>query len=380
MSELDAAHHPVASARRIVVKVGSSSLTSLTGGISRAALHGIVDALAEARARGTEIVFVSSGAIAAGLAPLGLAKRPRDLATQQAAATVGQGLLMHAYAARFQEHGLRVGQVLLTSEDLVRRSHHVNAFRALERLLAMGALPIVNENDAVATHEIRFGDNDRLAALVAHLIKADALVLLSDVDAVYSRHPAQGGERLPVIASAADLAGVETGAGGSGLGTGGMATKISAASIAADSGVSALVTRAGLIREALAGDDVGTLFPARGPRQPVRKMWLAHLADSHGSVHVDAGAARALVEGHKSLLAAGVTGVTGEFDTGDPVDVVGPEGTVARGIAAYESREISRMMGRRTRDILAELGEGYDRPIVHADDLAVVVENPGARS
>lgn len=380
MRELDPAQHPVASARRIVVKVGSSSLTSLTGGISRDALHGIVDALAEARARKTEIVFVSSGAIAAGLAPLGLAKRPRDLATQQAAATVGQGLLMHAYAARFQEHGLRVGQVLLTSEDLVRRSHHVNAFRALERLLAMGALPIVNENDAVATHEIRFGDNDRLAALVAHLIKADALVLLSDVDAVYSRHPAEGGVRLPVVASAADLAGIETGSGGSGLGTGGMATKISAASIAADSGVSALVTRADLIREALAGDDVGTLFPARGPRQPVRKMWLAHLADSHGSVRVDAGAARAVVEGHKSLLAAGVTGVSGEFETGDPVDVVGPEGTVARGIAAYESREISRMMGRRTRDILAELGEGYDRPIVHADDLAVVVENPGARS
>jgi glutamate 5-kinase len=365
--------HPIASAQRIVVKVGSSSLTSLTGGISAEAVGRIVDALAERRLAGAEIVFVSSGAIAAGLSPLGMKKRPKDLAAQQAAATVGQSLLMAQYGTLFAQHGLTVGQVLLTSEDLVRRSHYVNAFRAMEKLIHLGTIPIVNENDAVATQEIRFGDNDRLAALVAHLIKADALVLLSDVDAVYTKNPKDGGVRVPLVRESSELDHIHIGSTGSSLGTGGMGTKLQAASIAADSGVSAIITSAALIREALGGEDVGTLFPSRGPRQPVRKMWLAHLADTHGTLTVDAGAVRAIVERHKSLLAAGITKVEGEFDTGDAVDIAAPDGTViARGIVNYESRELPHMLGLRSEQMLEALGEGYDRPIIHVDDLAVV--------
>ncbi|WP_281445121.1 glutamate 5-kinase, partial [Paenarthrobacter nicotinovorans] len=182
----------IATAKRIVVKVGSSSLTSIKGGISEKSLTQLVNALAGKRNAGTEIILVSSGAIAAGLAPLGLAKRPKDLATQQAAASVGQGLLMARYTQAFNAHGVTVSQVLLTADDLMRRTQHTNAFRALDRLLNLGVVPVVNENDTVATHEIRFGDNDRLAALVAHLVRADALVLLSDVDAVYDGPPSQG--------------------------------------------------------------------------------------------------------------------------------------------------------------------------------------------
>ncbi|MDR6892939.1 glutamate 5-kinase [Falsarthrobacter nasiphocae] len=364
---------PLAAARRVVVKVGSSSLTSEQGGISERALGDIVDALAALRLRGAEVVFVSSGAIAAGLAPLGFARRPSDLASQQAAATVGQGLLMHRYAERFARHGLVVGQVLLTSEDLVRRSHHINASRALERLLGLGAVPVINENDAVATQEIRVGDNDRLAALVAHLVKADALLLLSDVDAVLTRHPDDGGVRIPVVARESDLDAVEASRPGTGIGTGGMATKIRAASLAADSGITALVTSARRLSDVVRGEDVGTLFPARGPRQPARRLWLAHLADARGSMRVDDGAARALRTRRGSLLAAGIISVEGDFTAGDAVEILDREGAlVARGMSAYDAADVPRMMGRSTADMAAELGEGYDRPVVHADAMAVV--------
>src|SRR4051794_29460325 len=185
----------VAAAKRLVVKVGSSALASPAGGVDEVQLQALVDALATRAAAGTQVVLVSSGAIAAGLKPLGLGKRPRDLATQQAAASVGQGLLVARYTAAFARHGLAVGQVLLTAEDVIRRSHYLNARRTLYRLLQLGVVPVVNENDTVATDEIRFGDNDRLAALVAHLVHADALVLLTDVDALYDRAPSEPGAR-----------------------------------------------------------------------------------------------------------------------------------------------------------------------------------------
>ncbi|HEY0639335.1 MAG TPA: glutamate 5-kinase, partial [Pseudonocardiaceae bacterium] len=230
----------VAAARRLVVKVGSSSLTSLDGGLDLGRLTALVDALAARVAAGSQVVLVSSGAIPAGLAPLGLARRPRDLATKQAAASVGQLQLAHAYAESFARHRLTVGQVLLTAHDLVRRAHYRNAQRTFDRLLALGAVPVVNENDTVATEEIRFGDNDRLAALVAHLVRADALVLLSDVDALYDGDPRRGGAaRIGEVRSAADVAAVST-AGVGALGTGGMASKLAAAKIAAWSGVKAV--------------------------------------------------------------------------------------------------------------------------------------------
>ncbi len=270
-------------ARRIVVKVGSSSLTSIKGGISEEALTDLADALAHQRNAGTEIILVSSGAIAAGLAPLGLAKRPRDLATQQAAASVGQGLLMARYTHAFGAHGVTVSQVLLTAEDFMRRSQHTNALRALDRLLNLGVVPVVNENDTVATHEIRFGDNDRLAALVAHLVRADALVLLSDVDSLYDGPPAHGAKRISHVTGPQDLDGVTIGrTGKAGTGTGGMVTKVEAATIAAGSGIPALVTSTGNAAAALAGKDVGTWFSVNGSRKPVRLLWLAHLASVRG--------------------------------------------------------------------------------------------------
>lgn len=361
-------------AHRIVVKVGSSSLTTIRGGISEKALAALVDTLAERANAGTEIVLVSSGAIAAGLAPLGLARRPKDLATQQAAASVGQGLLMARYTQAFGAHGVTVSQVLLTADDLVRRTQYKNAHRALEKLLHLGVVPVVNENDTVATHEIRFGDNDRLAALVAHLVHADALVLLSDIDSVYTGPPSEGGSRIGHVRGAGDLDGVRIGsAGKAGVGTGGMATKVEAATIAASSGIPALVTSTSAASRALAGEDVGTWFSVSGRRKPVRLLWLEHLAAVRGTLTLDDGAVRAVTDRHRSLLPAGVTAVSGEFEAGDPVEIADQSGHVlARGLVNFSADELPAMLGRSTRDLGREMGPEYERVVVHVDDLVLL--------
>jgi glutamate 5-kinase len=364
----------IATAARIVVKVGSSSLTSVAGGISEAALKRLVDVLAQRRLAGTEIILVSSGAIAAGLLPLGLARRPKDLATQQAAASVGQGLLMARYNEAFIGHGVTVSQVLLTAEDLTRRHQYVNAHRALERLLHLGVVPIVNENDTVATHEIRFGDNDRLAALVAHLVKADALVLLSDVDSLYDGPPADGARRIATIDSPEDLEGIVIGsAGKAGVGTGGMATKVQAALIAAETGIPALVTSTSNAAAGLAGADVGTWFSINGSKRPVRMLWLAHLADIRGRLVLDDGAVRAVCERHKSLLPAGIVSVSGDFDAGDAVEIANTAGkVVAHGLVNYTNADLPQMLGRSTKELARELGREYERVVVHVDDLVLL--------
>ncbi|MHA7208207.1 glutamate 5-kinase [Arthrobacter sp. MDT1-65] len=368
----------LAAAGRIVVKVGSSSLTSVSGGISGEALVALADVLAARRRAGTEVILVSSGAIAAGLAPLGLARRPSQLSTQQAAASVGQSLLMAQYSQAFAAHGVTVSQILLTADDLIRRSHYANAHRAMERLLNFGVVPIVNENDTVASHEIRFGDNDRLAALVAHLVKAEALVLLSDVDALYDGPPAAGASRIPLVGSAADLEGVTIGrTGRAGVGTGGMVTKVEAATIAASSGIPALVTSTANAAAALQGEDVGTWFTPTGKRQPIRLLWLAHLARVLGTLVLDDGAVRAVGERRRSLLPAGVVDVSGVFEAGDPVQLVSGDGTVvARGLVNYSSAELPRMLGRSTHDLADELGAEYERSIVHVNDLVVLLSAP----
>jgi len=352
----------VASAARVVVKVGSSSLTTAGGGLDTARLGALVDALAER----AQLVLVSSGAIAAGLAPLGLARRPRDLATQQAAASVGQSLLVQAYASAFARHGRTVGQVLLTADDLVRRAHYRNARTTLERLLDLGIVPVVNENDAVATEEIRFGDNDRLAALVAHLVRADALVLLSDIDGLYDGDPRRSGSRLlHDVRGAGDLVGVVTGGSGSGVGRGGMTSKVDAAQVAASAGVSVLVGAAGSARSLLAGSG-GTLFWPTGSRTSTRLLWLEHASTPRGRVHLDEGAVRAVCERGASLLPAGITQVSGQFRAGDPVELVDPSGTaVARGLVAYDAGELPPLLGRSTRELGA-------REVVHRDDLVVL--------
>ncbi len=365
----------VGTARRVVVKVGSSSLTTPDGGLDPERIRQLAEVLAQVRTRGAEVVLVSSGAIAAGLAPLGLTRRPRDLAAQQAAASVGQGLLAHHYQREFARHGLVTGQVLLTVDDVTRRAHYRNAYQTFAKLLDFGVLPIVNENDTVATSEIRFGDNDRLAALVAHLVHADLLVLLSDVAGLFDAPPTRPGAKLiEVVRSEEDLAGVEVGAAGpAGVGTGGMTTKVQAARIATGAGVPVVLASVEHAAGALGGEKVGTLFEATGRRRPTRLLWLAHATQGLGTLSVDAGAVRAIVDRGASLLAAGVTGVSGSFVAGDPVDVAGPHGAViARGLVNFDADELPDLLGRSTGELKAALGAAYEREVVHRDDLVVL--------
>jgi glutamate 5-kinase len=358
-----------------VVTVGSSSLASPGGGIDAARLDALVDAVGRRVAGGSQVVLVSSGAIAAGLTSLGLTSRPRDLATQQAAASVGQGMLVASYSAAFARHGLTVGQVLLTADDVVRRAHYRNAARTFERLLSLGIVPVVNENDTVATEEIRFGDNDRLAALVTHLVSADALVLLSDVDGVYDSDPSRGpATRVSDVRGEADLAEVALGSVGKrGVGSGGMATKVAAARIAAGAGVPTLLANAEQAAEALTGADVGTCFHPTGRRAPARLLWLAHATTARGSVRLDPGAVAAVVERRTSLLPAGITAVEGEFAAGDPIDLLDEAGlAVARGLVNYDAAELPALLGRSTRELGETLGSAYSREVVHRDDLVLL--------
>ena len=365
----------VTGARRVVVKVGSSSLTTAAGGIDPARVRDLVDVLAARRAAGVEVVLVSSGAIAAGLAPLGLKRRPRGLAAQQAAASVGQGLLVHRYTEELARHGVIAGQVLLTVDDVTRRSHYRNAYQTFAKLLDLGVLPIVNENDTVATSEIRFGDNDRLAALVAHLVHADLLVLLSDVDGLYDADPSRpDSSLLRDVLSVDDLGDVRIGrTGAAGLGTGGMQTKVDAARIATGAGIPVVLTSAEKTGPALAGEPVGTLFHTTGRRRPTRLLWLAHATEPQGTLVLDAGAVRAVVERRASLLAAGITGVQGTFLAGEPVDLAGPDGTpVARGLVNFDAAELPALLGRSSHDLKRELGAEYEREVVHRDDLVLL--------
>jgi glutamate 5-kinase len=358
----------IAAARRTVVKVGSSSLTS-DGRLDPQRLDAIVDGIAARVSVGRQVVLVSSGAIAAGIGPLGLRTRPRDLATQQAAASVGQLILAERYHASFARHGLRVGQVLLTADDLHRRGHYRNAERTLERLLALDVIPIVNENDTVATHEIRFGDNDRLAALVAHLVHADALVLLTDVDGLYTGKPGRpGSEFIAEVRSMTELAGVDVSRSGSHVGSGGMLTKIDAAAIATSEGIPVILSGSAVIGAALAGAS-GTLFHAAGDRSASRLFWLRHATTPRGVLVLDAGAVAAVVQRRMSLLAAGVTDVRGDFYSGEPVDLVDPNGVaVARGLVGYDAADLPPLLGKRSVDLPAE----FRRELVHRDDLVLL--------
>ncbi|HJY57879.1 MAG TPA: glutamate 5-kinase [Streptosporangiaceae bacterium] len=390
----------IAAAARVVVKVGSSSLTTAAGEIADEAITALAAALAARRSAGIQVVLVSSGAIASGLVPLGLTRRPSDLATQQAAASVGQGLLIARYTAAFARHGIRTGQVLLSADDLMRRTHYRNAQRTLDRLLELGVLPVVNENDTVATDEIRFGDNDRLAALVAHVTRAKALILLSDVDGVYDGDPRRGAaQRIAEVRGQADLEGIRLGRGlragqgaqgaqgalgarGShaahGSGIGGMATKVEAALIASAAGIPTVVADAASAPAALAGDPVGTFFAAHGRRPATRLLWLRHAAVARGSLRLDPGAVEAVVKRHASLLPAGITGVDGTFDAGDPVNLRDENDTIiARGLVNYDATEIPGLMGRSTRWLASKLGPEYEREVVHRDDLVILQPDPG---
>ena len=358
----------VPAVRRLVVKIGSSSLTGPDGGLDEAQVARLASEVVRVHRKGVACVLVSSGAIAAGITPLGLKRRPTDIPSLQAAASVGQGVLMHAYQRAFARRRVKVGQVLLTQDDFVRRKGYVNANAALQRLLALGVVPIVNENDTVAVDEIRFGDNDRLAALVANLIHAELLVILSDVDGVHVSDPARGRssvlERIDDLSSIGD---VRRGAG-SQIGSGGMASKIEAARIATSSGVGVVVANArgdGVLSAILAGEAIGTYIPALRGRGRSRKLWIAFAQSPRGVVVVDAGAKKALVEGGKSLLPAGVVEHRGAFALGDAVEVAGPDGVVfAKGLVNYAADEMDGVRGKSIR-------EG-GREIIHRDSLVIL--------
>lgn len=368
----------VGRAQRVVVKVGSSSLTKPGGGVDVERVTDLVDVIADRVAAGSQVILVSSGAIATGFPMLGLSKRPRDLATQQASASVGQGVLLAQYSLSFSARDITVGQVLLTADDMTRRAHYRNAQRTLDRLIEMGVVPIVNENDTVATDEIRLGDNDRLAALVAHLVRADALVLLSDVEGLYDGPPGRGEAHLiPEVPDVEQLTDVSIGGVGSGVGLGGMATKVEAARIATAAGIPVVLAHARAARAALAGEDTGTVFLPTGRRTPTRLLWLGHASTPQGRLHLDAGAARAVTVRRTSLLPAGVTRVEGEFTAGDPVDLLDEKGhTIARGLVNYDSAELPGLLGRSTRDLARERGPEYEREVIHRDDIVVLAGAP----
>ena len=368
------ARQGIRQATRVVVKVGTSSLVDREGRASVRRLSKVVGEVAACAAGGRRVVLVSSGAIAAGLSPLGWTRRPKEVPRLQAAAAVGQGRLIAEYQRLFARRGLVAAQVLLTQDDVVRRRHFVNAQSTFEHLLAQGVVPVVNENDSVGTEEIRFGDNDRLAALVAVMIRADLLVLLSDVDGIYTGDPRRpGAELLPVVI---DPMAVRATGPGSTHGSGGMASKLEAAGIATAAGVPTVVANAavgGVLSRILEGQELGTWMPPRAGRKRARKAWMAFATQPRGRVLVDAGAERAVREAGRSLLAAGVVGVEGSFDAGDAVEVAGPEGRAfARGITNYSSRELPSLAGRTSAELLAMTGGPYDREVIHRDELVVV--------
>ena len=369
------ARRRIAEAERIVIKVGSSSLTSAGGGLDVARLDHLVSLVAERISRGTQVVLVSSGAIAAGFPILGLSSRPRDLPTQQAAASVGQGRLVSHYTQAFERAGISVGQVLLTSDDVTRRSHYKNAQQTFFRLLDLGVVPIVNENDTVATDEIRLGDNDRLAALVAHVVQAQALILLSDVEGLYDGPPDRAGAQLiSEVRDSSDLDGVRIGGvGAAGVGLGGMTTKVQAARIANAAGIPVLLASAANAEMALTDAETGTVFHPTAERSSTRMLWLAHATTPSGSLVLDPGAVAAVVDRRMSLLPAGITAVNGIFVSGDPVDLLDESGNaVARGLVKFDSGELPQLIGRSTKDLARERGPAYEREVVHRDDLVIM--------
>ena len=361
---------------RVVVKIGTSSITDDEGAVYRGTIAKLCREVAALRASGSDVVIVTSGAIAAGLPELGLggANRPSDAVTLQAVATVGQLALMEVYRAELASHGLVSGQVLLTPHDFIVRAQYLHARQTLTCLLELGVVPVVNENDAIADDEIRWGDNDRIAALVANLVDADRLVLLTDTEGVLTGDP-----RVEHAASLIEViheidSQTEAMAGGAGTvrGSGGMASKLAAAKIASWSGVDTVIANAAredVVADAVAGaPGVGTTVRSRETRIAARKLWIAFAVVAQGRVVVDTGARRALETG-KSLLAAGVRRVDGEFDPGSPVEVVDTEGSVfAKGLARHGSTEIGRVAGQSS-DVLPA---GSPAVVIHADDLVTI--------
>lgn len=356
------------------------------GGIATERVEALADEAAALVAEGRSVILVTSGAIGVGAQRLGLSERPRAIPEKQAAAAVGQGLLMQAYEKAFLARGIVVGQVLLTAEDIVDRQRHLNSRNTLLKLWEYGTIPIVNENDTVAVDEIRFGDNDTLSALVATLVEADALILLSDVDGLYTANPRvdKDAQLLSVVEELTPELEQAAGGAGSEFGTGGMATKLEAARIVTSAGIPMVLahgSRPNVLQDVLSGRPVGTLFLPRQRGMSARKRWLAFHQRVRGSVTVDDGAARALMERGGSLLPAGVVDAEGAFQAGDLVRVFAPDGTeLARGLSNYGVDAVRQIRGLRTDQLEAVLGyKGYDE-VIHRDNLVVNPRRRGVRA
>ncbi|MFO0692698.1 MAG: glutamate 5-kinase [Polyangiales bacterium] len=357
----------LADARRVVVKIGSRSLMAEGG----RRFTEIASQIAEQRAKGRSVVLVSSGAVAAGRQRLGFTERPKELPKLQAAAAAGQSHLMRTYEDAFGAHGVVVAQVLLTHADLADRERYLNARGALEAMLELGVVPIINENDTVSVDELKFGDNDQLAALVAALIGADLLVLLTDVEGLLDPE----GKRVPVVTDlqqAMDWVRPPT----DDVGLGGMASKVEAARRATLHGIPCVIgdaRDASLLSHITSGEDVGTVFLPKGATLPSKKHWIAFTLKPKGSILVDRGAAAVLAQGKSSLLPSGVIGVRGDFDVGDAVTIVDPDGKeIARGLARYGVYNCARLAGAKSTEIGTRIGQNGGDVIVHKDELVVL--------
>ncbi len=361
------------SAKRIVLKVGSSLLAASPAGQPAA----IADEIAMLKDQGIETVIVSSGAIALGLPGLGLTSRPTELPSLQAAAAIGQSRLVQNWEHAFAAHQTRIAQVLLTHDDVSRRTRFLNARHALRALLSAGVVPIVNENDTVAIDEIRYGDNDQLAAMVCNLVSADALIIYTDVDGLHDKDPRKGGVRIPLITDIdAEANPVAKGTSSSGVGSGGMASKVAAAQSAASFGVPTVVVpgaRRGILLSALTGQDVGTLFVPKPQAMSSRKHWIGFGAKPTGRLVVDTGAFEALSKSGGSLLPAGLVEVISEFERGALVSLETPKGgEFARGLVSYSAADLRKLCGCRSDEIGARLGYTYLDEVVHRDDLVLL--------
>ena len=383
---VDPSRRTIADASRlIVVKVGTRVLTGSGGMLDAARIDAIGRQFDTLRAQGRQVVLVSSGAVGAGMGRMGLSARPQELAHLQAVAAIGQSSLIEAYERAFRAHARHAAQVLLVADDLQDRARYLNIRNTLRALLDYGAIPVINENDTVSVEELRtsFGDNDRLAALVTTLLGADLLVLLSDVDGVFDRHPAEpGAARVPFVgridarieALARDRLG--------GVSKGGMASKIAAARIVTEAGSHCVIASGRddhVLERLLAAEDVGTAFSARGTTMPAWKRWLGWSADARGRVIVDDGAREAVVAQGRSLLAAGVRRLEGDFATGDVVALADAEGhEFARGLVNYPASELGRIAGLKTERIADELGYCPYHEVIHRDNLAITRRDPAA--
>ena len=379
-NEMDA-RESLKEAKRIVVKVGTSTLAYGPGRMNLYNIEHLVRGLVDMANEGREMILVSSGAIAAGLGRLGMTEKPDSIPEKQAIAAVGQGMLMHIYEKFFAEYGKVAAQVLLTRENSVRHNQYIHSRDALCAMLAMGAIPVINENDAVTVDEIKIGDNDQLSATVATLVDADALIILSDIDGLYTANPATHPEAEIIHEVPEITPEIERLAGGAGsaMGTGGMMTKIEAAKVAMNAGVTMVIApgaRDHVLRDVLNGEEIGTLFPAKESHLRLRKSWIAFGKRIEGDLVVDRGCEKAMRQCGSSLLAAGIVSADGEFTRGSTVRVLTKDGQeIARGIVNYGRAELMDLIGRQTKDFPEALlqEDGFREEVIHRDNMVLMV-------